>query len=939
MGDTQHSLRIVRYSGRLPRRVPLRFPARAGGRLRPASIAAATLMIVAVLSLSSLVSSPAFALPAKAKAKLKIPHVPLAQVPWQRHFSHPTPIFIPPMSLPWADCHVLPLHIPHPPVSKWKDPDCHFIMAMCQDRQGNLWLATEGAGVYRYDPSAAQGQRWTQFTKQSTHGGLENNCIYAIACDNQDRIWVGELNHGISVFNGRRWQDYDIVQNPQYHVLAGPLGNHVYAMKFDRYTDQMWICTENGISVYQCRDIATGLPAVKSAHPISTHHWHYITQANGLPMNPDSIAFGNDGTIFVGTQCGGLAIGTPTQGSQPDNALGWNYYRWAVIKGPWHMPLTATGNGLPGNLVNSVVVTWKNHLAVGTDEGMALGEIDEQSDVGHVPQANLTFEHGQNFVAKVHGLWHPPVHWQAPPGQVLETLPTEDHTTAVAWEPNKSAGGKAGYLWLGHWRTGLDVWQYDAEGAITRRWHIHEPQVGNYIESLQPLKGGAMAVGCYGAGIRIITLPGQSKDAWRDVAKTAGQLAAAPEPHGARPPSERALDAMAAATRKELLESKGRKQPRIVPLPDDWRTEGNWLGRYGKYWIDLAAVCSPYDFVWGTGEASVLYCPELAYPRTGDGPRYWVQTLQTADPRALELPKPYMGSREILYHVPARLDRRDASVVDDGQAYPAWEQGPGLYITLNVPAGRFILSLYEWDDNAHAGGNACRDFPICVRRHPRRDVVENDLSFHSEPNLAGTRACLFYGGVWKRFLVRGPIDITVRISRNHSLNANFSALALDSIHQYAPPYFSPNAPALAGIAYNPNLAVPENTGPKCGALVGLSRAADRALYQIAQARRGAPEVFTANSADFAILSRVYAAASTLLERHRRAERECREALSACFWGTCLFERAEAMEVALGMKPARSIELALKWGGNRVAKPDEDGSKVDRYTGRQAFVHN
>ena len=137
-------------------------------------------MIVAVLSLSSLVSSPAFALPAKAKAKLKIPHVPLAQVPWQRHFSHPTPIFIPPLSLPWADCHVRALHIPHPPAGKWNDPDCNFIMAMCQDRQGNLWLATEGAGVYRYDPSAAQGQRWTQFTKQSTHGGLENNCIYAI---------------------------------------------------------------------------------------------------------------------------------------------------------------------------------------------------------------------------------------------------------------------------------------------------------------------------------------------------------------------------------------------------------------------------------------------------------------------------------------------------------------------------------------------------------------------------------------------------------------------------------------------------------------------------------------------------------------------------------------------------------------------------------------
>ena len=941
MGDTQHSLRILQRSGRRPMRLPWRFPALPAGRLHWASSAAPTLIIVAVLILIGIFSSPVLATPAnaKAQAQLRIPHVPLAQVPWQRHFSHPTPIFIPPMSLPWADCHVMTLHLPHGPVKKWTDPDCHFIMAMCQDRQGNLWLATEGAGVYRYDPSAAKGQRWTQFTKQSTHGGLENNCIYAIACDNQDRIWVGELNHGISVFNGRRWQDYDIVQNPKHHVLAGPLGNHVYAMQFDQYTDQMWICTENGISVYQCRDIAAGLPAVKSSYQNSTHHWHYITQASGLPMNPDSIAFASNGVVDVGTQCGGLAIGTPTQGRQSDNALGWSRYRWTVIKGPWHMPLTATGNGLPGNLVNSVTTMWANHLAVATDEGIALGSISGRVTANYPAAAmlNLEFQHGQNFVAKVHGLWHPPVHWRLPPGQVLETLPTEDHTTAVAWEPDKAAGGKAGYLWLGHWRTGLDVWQYDAEGAIINRWHIHRPQVGNYVQCLQPLKGGAMAVGCYGKGVEIITLPGQSKDAWRDVAKPKTQLAAAPEPQGARPPSAHELDAMAAVIRKELLESKGRKQPRIVPLPDDWRTEGNWLGRYGKYWIDLAAVCSPYDFVWGTNEAAVLYCPELAYPPPGDYLRYWVQTLQTDNPRALELPKPYMGSREALYHVADRLCRRDAQCDDHGEAYPAWRQGPGLYITLNVPEGRFVLSAYEWDDNAHAGSNACRDFAISIRRHPRADSVENDLSFHSEPNLVTARVCTFYGGVWKRFLVRGPIDITVRISRNHSFNANFAALALDSIHQYAGPYFSAHAPSLASFAYNPGLAIPSVRVHHPAALRPSLVGADAVLHRLAAARRRSIGCFARNMPAFALIAREYAVALSTLRGDPRAERQCREALTACFWNTCMFGRAEAGEAGLHLVTARQIELALKWGGNRVETTDEDGSDVNGYRLRSGLL--
>jgi hypothetical protein len=53
----------------------------------------------------------------------------------------------------------------------------------------------------------------------------------------------------------------------------------------------------------------------------------------------------------------------------------------------------------------------------------------------------------------------------------------------------------------------------------------------------------------------------------------------------------------------------------------------------------------------------------------------------------------------------------------------------------------------------------------------------------------------------------------------------------------------------------------------------------------------------------------------------------------------MFGRAEAGEAGLHLVTARQIELALKWGGNGVETTDEDGLKVDRYTGRQAFVAN
>ncbi len=920
-------------------RLPWRFPALPAGRLHWASSAAPTLIIVAVLILIGIFSSPVLATPAnaKAQAQLRIPHVALAQVPWQRHFSHPTPIYIPLMSLPWADCHVMALHLPHSPVKPWVDPDCHFIMAMCEDKQGNLWLATEGAGVYRYDPSAVQGSRWTQFTKQSTHGGLENNCIYAIACDNHDRIWVGELNHGISVFNGKRWQDYDIVQNPKHHVLAGPLGNHVYAMKFDRYTDQMWICTENGISIYQCQKAISASRAVDPPgsritsvlKPHHQHHWHYITQANGLPMNPDSLAFAPNGMLLVGTQCGGLAIGRPVTGGT-NNALGWNHYRWTVIKGPWQMPLTATGKGLPGNLVNSVAITGKNHLAVATDEGVALGRYAEQSAMfnrGAMPRAlnmHLVFEHGQNFVAKVHGLWHPPVHWQAPPPQLLAKLPTEDHTTAVAWEPEISAGGKAGYLWLGHWRSGLDVWQYNAQGKIINRWHIHQPQVGNYIQSLEPLKGGAMAVGCYGRGIRIITLPGQSRTAWRTAAKSNTQLAAAQvhEPHGARPPSARELTAMANAIRQELIESKGKKQPRIVPLPDDWRTEGNWLGRYGKYWMCLFGADHGNDVAWGPGPLGVREDTLMGpHHRPGDVIRRWMQPpFFTFNPRALQLPPIYCQIDHRLHprRCPAVGTRAISELDDHGETYPIWWQGPDENILLTIPHGLFTLGFYEWNYNGHTTTMRLRDYAVSVQTFPPSwlysRVISGDRATaaicYGRPSKVVARAEQNWGGEWVRFLVRGPVVVAVRFRRNYSFNTHVLGAALDYFDEHPAPYYF-------GLrAWRRHLKKEEQTRQRL--MAGLAASPAPAAGAVGLISEGELLAYREPSRWAGAKSAVYVSALRALVGSTAPGKALATAMARAEYRESLFGGWQATERALGVVTPVQIEDRIKWDGDNYS---------------------
>jgi len=794
----------------------------------------------------------------------------LAQVPWKRDSSQPIPAFVALASLPWADCQVLALHLPHPP-QRWGIPDCNFVMALCRDKQGNLWMATEGSGIYRYTPSVPKNKQWTHFTKQNTQGQLANNSIYALACDNKGRIWAGELNHGISVYNGSQWQNYDMVQNPKHNVLAGPLGDHVFALKFDKYTDQMWACTDAGIAIYQCSPTtgyaarappsgtagqpaginpAARQPVTYNLSPVTfaSGTWHYITQADGLPQNPDCIAFGKNGTVYVGTQCAGIAVGKPvdqrTTNNEQRNTLphitagaagggasgsgthmGLPYsapYRWQITSGPLKMPLTPFGQGLPSNLLNAIAIAPNGRVVAGTDGGIAFttsnpdtsginnpdiavgsadGAIHDPAGAAPIAASHWTalhwaFERGQDFPAKVLGLWHPPQHWQAPSPETIESLPMEDYTTAVAVTGDRLQGtgysdAESVFLWIGHRQRGIDVWQYSKTGKITKRLQIHEPQIGNYVTSLLPLPGGAMAVGTYGHDVSIITLPGAASQWSRSLG---GPGPVVSEPYGAAPPTRRQLATLAAQL-AETLKTASDKQPAVVALDDDWQTEGSWLGRYGRYWSCLFACCSgPPDLVWSPASITLDHNEQIGpHHRNGDSVRFWVEWLATAKRQVLELPEIYLDSRVLMHLTTWGMDRRESELDDHGEGYPATWQGPGLYASFHIPQGVYTLSLYFLNYNGHYGRLSNRDYSLAMLTKPLPQAAaalpESLSPWANAQATARGRVAAYRSGVWKRFLVRGPLRLVVRVGRNYSLNTMLQAAMLDPLSQHPAPYY------------------------------------------------------------------------------------------------------------------------------------------------------
>jgi ligand-binding sensor domain-containing protein len=92
-----------------------------------------------------------------------------------------------------------------------------------QDKAGNLWFGTTGAGVYRYDPSAslrAGGKSFTNFTEKD---GLMNKVVYSIIEDKSGNIWAS-TEDGVYRYNGKKFSHFPLagIDNINYNFFHKP---------------------------------------------------------------------------------------------------------------------------------------------------------------------------------------------------------------------------------------------------------------------------------------------------------------------------------------------------------------------------------------------------------------------------------------------------------------------------------------------------------------------------------------------------------------------------------------------------------------------------------------------------------------------------------------------------------------------------------------------
>ncbi|WP_232793833.1 hybrid sensor histidine kinase/response regulator transcription factor [Siphonobacter sp. SORGH_AS_0500] len=169
------------------------------------------------------------------------------------------------------------------------------VLALAMDRNQQLWVGTYLNGLFCYQPDT---QHYTQFKKGNGPKDLNSNAIFCLKEDRQGNLWIGTNGGGINILNVKTNTIEKLVsQSDNTDDITKPSNNYIRAFEEDK-SGRIWAGTfGGGISLY---------------NPKTKTFSFYKKKNSGLPSNYIlSIKEDSKGTIWVGTNGNGLAYLTP----------------------------------------------------------------------------------------------------------------------------------------------------------------------------------------------------------------------------------------------------------------------------------------------------------------------------------------------------------------------------------------------------------------------------------------------------------------------------------------------------------------------------------------------------------------------------------------------------------------------------------------------------
>ena len=747
---------------------------------------------------------------------------------------------------------------------------------------GSWWVASEDYGLHergadgRWVLHGTPPPLWDCDQKRGDHakvaGGLGG--VLCLLADRSGRLWTGLARSGVQVRGADgAWR----------HLPAGsgPLGERVTAIA-EHPSGEVWIASNAGLSRWlPGSDTWEAVPCAPAAGHAGAVGW---------------VVFTRNGRAVVAGEAWGVAVqGYPGRSD-----------RWLTLPLPAEPRLDTSEATLPTSSITGLAIDVQDRLWIATAAGLAMADA-----AGPEPVLRAVLR-GPELATRreLRRASLPPGTLAIDPARLL--LP-EEYVANVRCAAD-------GLVWLGFREHGVRA----LDPATGRLLPISSPapaadgreRKDTFVMATAnvPEAPDRVAIGAYGQGFDLRTVPATRAPAPAAVRPAA--LTPAPAAPGPALPSPWRVDAAAIEALRREIASAPRDAGRglgVWPAGRDAATRGDWLGRYGRHWSVNAATYFTVDYVWGAGREPIDYVALMGPERDRyDSLRYWIQWNATDAPESMELPAGYAWTRVDRKLAKPHQLRRQAEWDDHGETYPTHPRGPDVTLTLRIPAGAWMLGLYNWNKDGAAGGdepNLRRDYRLLYRLNPDTPLADGRKvdywswsataagvqSVYSLPILAKDRMWDFRAsGTWFRSVVRGPGTLTVHVDRQHSYNAILAGAMLDPLDAYPEPYLPWRARSVLTAATAP------------------SAAAWRLLADLDRLTTANPGWWAAHHRRIAravLLHLAEPASSSDL-----AGRDRDHALAIAAWAAHDWPTYEAALTRLGVPTPRAVERAIRWDG-------------------------
>lgn len=113
------------------------------------------------------------------------------------------------------------------------------IYSICEDLRGNIWFASLGGGIIKFD-----GYKFTNYREED---GLLSNYVHCIYEDKTGKLWMG-TEKGVCIYDGLKFKPFDIVDGPGSKVVRVILQDH---------SNDFWFGTDkDGVYKYDGREFS-----------------------------------------------------------------------------------------------------------------------------------------------------------------------------------------------------------------------------------------------------------------------------------------------------------------------------------------------------------------------------------------------------------------------------------------------------------------------------------------------------------------------------------------------------------------------------------------------------------------------------------------------------------------------------------------------------------